>query len=93
VVVVLDINAARVAQINRSESTVEDFELELFLKERSLNLVAIRVSELAYAGADYVTVATPTDYDPDNNYFDTSSVEAVVADAGRINPDATIVIK
>jgi len=92
-VVVLDINAERVAMINRGESTVEDDELQLFLKERSLNLVATTDSELAYMGADYVIVATPTDYNPDNNYFDTASVEAVVADAGRINPNATIVIK
>ena len=92
-VVALDIDAERVAMINRGESTVEDAELELFLKERALNLVATTDSEQAYAGADYVIVATPTDYDPSNNYFDTSSVEAVVADASRINPDATIVIK
>ena len=92
-VVALDIDAERVAMINRGESTVEDAELELFLKERALNLVATTDSEQAYAGADYVIIATPTDYDPSNNYFDTSSVEAVVADASRINPDATIVIK
>jgi UDPglucose 6-dehydrogenase len=92
-VVVLDINAERVAMINRGESTVEDDELQLFLKKRSLNLVATTDSELAYMGADYVIVATPTDYNPDNNYFDTASVEAVVADASRINPAATIVIK
>jgi len=92
-VVALDINAERVAMINRGESTVEDTELELFLKERPLNLIATTDSEQAYAGADYVIVATPTDYDPDTNYFDTSSVEAVIADASRINPDATIVIK
>lgn len=92
-VVALDISAERVAMINRGESTVEDAELELFLKEKSLNLVATTDKEQAYAGADYVIVATPTDYDPDTNYFDTSSVEAVVADASRINPKATIVIK
>ncbi|MEH6587159.1 MAG: nucleotide sugar dehydrogenase [Halioglobus sp.] len=92
-VVALDINAERVAMINRGESTVEDAELELFLKEKKLNLVATTDSERAYAGADYVIVATPTDYDPDTNYFDTTSVEAVVADASRFNPDATIVIK
>ena len=92
-VVALDINAERVAMINRGESTVEDPELELFLKEKTLNLVATTDSAQAYPDADYVIVATPTDYDPDNNYFDTSSVEAVVADASRINPDATIVIK
>ena len=92
-VVALDINAERVAMINRGESTVEDAELELFLNEKDLNLVATTDSEQAYAGADYVIVATPTDYDADTNYFDTTSVEAVVADASRFNPDATIVIK
>ncbi|MEP6391036.1 MAG: nucleotide sugar dehydrogenase [Halioglobus sp.] len=92
-VVALDINAERVAMINRGESTMEDAELELFLKGKTLNLVATTNREQAYRHADYVIVATPTDYDPDTNYFDTTSVEAVVADAGRFNLDATIVIK
>lgn len=92
-VVALDINAERVAMINRGEPTIEDAELELFLKEKPLNLVATTDPEQAYNNADYVVVATPTNYDPDTNYFDTSTVEAVVADAGRINPETTIVIK
>ncbi|MFT6286167.1 MAG: UDPglucose 6-dehydrogenase [Alcanivorax sp.] len=92
-VVALDINAERVAQINRGESTVEDAELEFFLKEKQLNLVATTDSDRAYAAADFVVVATPTNYDPDTNYFDTSTVETVVAEANRINPGATIVIK
>ncbi|MEP4147174.1 MAG: nucleotide sugar dehydrogenase [Halioglobus sp.] len=92
-VVALDINAERVAMINRGEPTVEDPELEQFLKERTLDLVATTDSAQAYVDADFIIVATPTDYDPDNNYFDTSSVEAVVADASRLNPGATIVIK
>lgn len=92
-VVALDINAERVAMINRGEPTVEDAELEQFLKERTLHLVATTDSAQAYRDANFIIVATPTDYDPDNNYFDTSGVEAVVADASRLNPSATIVIK
>jgi UDPglucose 6-dehydrogenase len=92
-VVALDINAERVAQINRGESTVEDAELEHYIKEKSLNLVATTDTQLAYQGADYVIVATPTDYDPDTNYFDTSSVESVIAEARTINPNASIAIK
>ena len=92
-VVALDINAERVAMINRGEPTVEDAELEQFLKERTLHLVGTTDSAQAYRDANFIIVATPTDYDPDNNYFDTSGVEAVVADASRLNPSATIVIK
>jgi UDPglucose 6-dehydrogenase len=91
--VALDINAERVAMINRGEPTVEDAELEQFLKERTLHLVATMDSAQAYRDANFIIVATPTDYDPDNNYFDTSGVEAVVAEASRLNPSATIVIK
>ena len=92
-VVALDINAERIAMINRGESTVEDADIDLFLQKGTLNLIATTDPEQAYQGADYVIVATPTDYDPDTNYFNTASVEAVVADASRINPLATIVIK
>jgi len=92
-VVALDINAERIAIINRGESTVEDADIDFFLQKGSLKLIATTDKEEAYTGADYVIVATPTDYDPDTNYFNTSTVEAVVADASRINPQATIVIK
>ncbi|PLW68325.1 nucleotide sugar dehydrogenase [Pseudohalioglobus lutimaris] len=92
-VVALDIDAERVALINRGEPTVEDPELELFLRERKLNLRATTDKHEAYAGVDFVIVATPTNYDPDTNYFDTSTVEAVVADATAINPGAAVVIK
>lgn len=92
-VVALDINAERVAMINRGESTVEDPELEMFLRDKQLNLIATTDKQKAYDGAEYIVVATPTDYDPATNYFDTSSVEAVVADACNINSDVTIVIK
>ncbi len=92
-VVALDIDAERVALINRGEPTVEDPELELFLRERKLNLRATTDKHEAYAGVEFVIVATPTNYDPDTNYFDTSTVEAVVADATAINPAAAVVIK
>lgn len=92
-VVALDIDAERVAMVNRGETTFEDAELAHYLKEKPLNLRATTEPEQAYQGADYVLVATPTNYDPDTNYFDTSTVEAVVGEAARINPQATIVIK
>ncbi|KAA1188944.1 nucleotide sugar dehydrogenase [Pseudohalioglobus sediminis] len=92
-VVALDIDAERVALVNRGETTFEDAELAHYLKEKPLNLCATTEPERAYQGADYVLVATPTNYDPDTNYFDTSTVEAVVGEAARINPQATIVIK
>ncbi|MEP5568768.1 MAG: nucleotide sugar dehydrogenase [Halioglobus sp.] len=92
-VVALDINTERVTMINQGESTVEDVGLEKFLKEKNLNLVATTDNKLAYIGASYVIVATPTDYDPDTNKFDTTSVDRVVADISRINPQAIIMIK
>ncbi len=92
-VVAYDINDERVATINRGEPTIEDPELALFLKEVPLNLVATTDKARAYRHADYIVVATPTNYDPISNDFDTSSVESVVADAIGINPDATLVIK
>ena len=92
-VIAYDIDEDRVAKINRGEPTIEDAELALFLREKPLNLVATTDKEQAYLHADYIVVATPTNYDPDTNYFDTSSVESVVADIVTINPSATIVIK
>ena len=92
-VVALDINAERVAQIKRGESTVEDAELSQFLKEKPLQLSATTDKALAYNNADFVVVATPTDYDANTNHFDTSSVESVVRDASEISPGAVIVIK
>lgn len=92
-VIALDIDVERVAKLNRGEPTVEDPDVLRFLAERHLTLSATSDSESAYANADFVIVATPTDYDPHTNYFDTASVEAVVAEASRINPGATIVIK
>ncbi|MEZ5084716.1 MAG: nucleotide sugar dehydrogenase [Tessaracoccus sp.] len=92
-VVALDIDADRVAQITRQESPIEDTELSDYLANVPLQLTATTDAEEAYAGADFVVVATPTNYDPHTNHFDTSSVESVVAAALRVEPGVSIVIK
>jgi UDPglucose 6-dehydrogenase len=92
-VVALDIVPAKVEQINRRISPIQDAELQRFLAEKPLDLRATTDPADAYAGADYVIVATPTDYDPETNYFNTGSVEAVCREVLRLNPSATIVIK
>jgi UDPglucose 6-dehydrogenase len=92
-VAVLDIDAASVDKINNKQSTVADTEIELFLAEKSLSLVATLDKQDAYEGARFIVVATPTNYDTDTNRFDTSSVDAVVADALKLNLDALVVIK
>ena len=92
-VTVLDIDATRVAKINSKQSTVADTEIELFLAEKSLSLVATLDKQVAYEGASFVIVATPTNYDTDTNRFDTSSVDAEVEDALSLNQDGLVVIK
>ncbi len=92
-VVALDIVPAKVEMINARRSPIDDADIAHFLAEKPLNLRATLDKHEAYAGADYVVIATPTDYDPQTNYFDTRSVEAVAREAHAINPRATLVIK
>ncbi|KUJ77636.1 nucleotide sugar dehydrogenase [Ruegeria profundi] len=92
-VVALDVSDDRVALINQRQSPIQDAEIKDFLSNRTLNLSATTNPETAYVGADFVVVATPTNYDPRSNYFDTSSVEAVIEQVTALNPGAVIVIK
>lgn len=92
-VVALDIVDEKVSMVNKHISPIADKELEDYLSNKSLNLTATLDSNYAYRNADYIIVATPTNYDEKKNFFDTSSVESVIKDAISINPFATIVIK
>jgi UDPglucose 6-dehydrogenase len=92
-VVVLDVDPARVDKVNNKQSTVADAEIEAFLANKKLNLTATLSKQAAYKNASFVVVATPTNYNPDTNRFDTSSVDAVVSDALELNSDALVVIK
>lgn len=92
-VVALDVVPEKVALLNARKAPIADDELEDYLTNRELNLKATGDKQEAYNGADFVIIATPTNYDPDNNYFDTSSVQAVIRDVLQMAPDAVIVIK
>src|SRR5690625_505738 len=92
-VVALDIDEEKVNQLNNKKSPIVDDEIDQFLENKQLNFQATTKLEKAYTDADYVIVSTPTNYDPDKNFFDTSTVESVVGDVLKVNPSATIVIK
>ncbi|MFA7534190.1 MAG: nucleotide sugar dehydrogenase [Tissierellaceae bacterium] len=90
---VLNRNPEKARMINQGKSPISDTEIEEYLENKNLKLIATTDKESAYKEAEYIVIATPTDYDPNKNYFDTSSVESVIEDILKINPKATMIIK
>ena len=88
-----DLDAPRIEQLSRGESPIHDEEISRFLATEDLDLTFTTDSEVAHTGADFVIIATPTNYDEATNYFDTSTVEFVMRDVHRLNPEATMVVK
>lgn len=92
-VIAVDILSEKVELINNKISPIADREIEEYLKNKKLNLIATTDAEKAYNEADYIVISTPTNYDPDKNYFDTSSIEAVLDIIAKVNNEATVIIK
>ena len=92
-VIALDIIQEKVDMINNKKSPIVDKEIEEYLANKELNLIATTDADKAYENADFIIISTPTNYDPEKNYFNTNSVEAVIEKVLSINPDATMIIK
>ena len=92
-VTAVDIAKEKVEMVNQRKSPIIDKEIQEYLSEKELDLTATTDAETAYLNAEYVIIATPTNYDPDKNFFDTSSIEAVLDIVTKVNPAAVIVIK
>ena len=89
----VDILQSKVDLINKKKSPIIDKEIEEYLANKKLNLTATTDAKIAYNGADFIIISTPTKYDPEKNYFDTSSIETVLKLVKEVNPEATVVIK